>query len=217
MRLLILGTGNMASSHASHFAAIQGVELVGGVDVDETRLGLFCDGHNIPNRFASVEDAIRWGEFDAAANVTPDAVHHPTTMSLLAAGKHVFCEKPLATDHDKAFEMTEAADRVVAGEVTRAVRASSCDVGPIAEGDWLGIGADDGILAVQPELPGAATALLDRLVSEDHEIVTIIEGEGASAGATRQITEWLAEHRPDASAEVHHGGQPLYPYLFGAE
>lgn len=111
MRLLILGTGNMASSHASHFAAIQGVELVGGVDVDETRLGLFCDGHNIPNRFASVEDAIRWGEFDAAANVTPDAVHHPTTMSLLAAGKHVFCEKPLATDHDKAFEMTEAAEK----------------------------------------------------------------------------------------------------------
>ena len=30
---------------------------------------------------------------------------------------------------------------------------------------------------------------------------------------TRRITEWLAEHHPDVAAEVHHGGQPLYPYL----
>jgi dihydroxyacetone kinase-like predicted kinase len=124
---------------------------------------------------------------------------------------------PEADVGENLDEMTEAADRVVAGEVTQAVRDSSCDVGPIAEGDWLGIGADDGILAVQPELAAAATALLDRLVTDDHEIVTIIEGEGASAGATRHITEWLGEHRPDAAAEVHHGGQPLYPYLFGVE
>jgi DAK2 domain fusion protein YloV len=113
-------------------------------------------------------------------------------------------------------EMGEAAGNVVAGEVTQAVRDSSCDVGPIATGDWLGI-ARDGIRAVHPELAGAATELLDALVEESHEIVTIIEGEGSSAAVTRHLTEWLGEHRPDASAEVHHGGQPLYPYLFGIE
>ena len=47
--------------------------------------------------------------------------------------------------------------------------------------------------------------------------MTIIEGEGSSAGATRHLTDWLGEHRPDVAAEVHHGGQPLYPYLFGIE
>jgi len=31
------------------------------------------------------------------------------------------------------------------------------------------------------------------------------------------VTEWLSEHHPDVTAEVHHGGQPLYPYLFGVE
>jgi DAK2 domain fusion protein YloV len=113
-------------------------------------------------------------------------------------------------------EMAEAASNVVAGEITQAVRDSSCDVGPIAEGDWLGI-ARDGIRAVEKELGDAATALLDHLVTDAHEIVTIIEGDGASAGTTRHITEWLGEHRPDAAAEVHHGGQPLYPYLFGIE
>ena len=47
--------------------------------------------------------------------------------------------------------------------------------------------------------------------------MTVIEGEGATPANTRRITEWLAEERPDVTVEVHHGGQPLYPYLFGVE
>ena len=58
-----------------------------------------------------------------------------------------------------------------------------CDAGPIAAGDWLGLGRT-GILAVEAKLADAATVLLDVLVAEDHEIVTIIEGEGASGGRT---------------------------------
>jgi DAK2 domain fusion protein YloV len=123
---------------------------------------------------------------------------------------------PEADGKENAAEMAAAAASVVAGEVTQAVRDSSCDLGPIAAGDWLGLGRD-GILAVEGELGDAATTLLAALVDDGHEIVTIIEGDGASAGCTRHITVWLAEHRAGASAEVHHGGQPLYPYLFGIE
>jgi dihydroxyacetone kinase-like predicted kinase len=120
-------------------------------------------------------------------------------------------------DADRNAEcMVAAAEAVVAGEVTRAVRDSSCDVGPIAEGDWLGI-CRDGIVAVAPDLAGAAEGLLDHLVGEGHELVTVIEGEGASGAVTRHVTMWLEEHRPDVGHEVHHGGQPLYPYLFGVE
>ena len=62
-----------------------------------------------------------------------------------------------------------------------------------------------------------AWALLDRLVTDDHELVTLIEGEGSGAADTRSITEWLGEHRPNVDIEVHQGGQPLYPYLFSIE
>jgi len=112
--------------------------------------------------------------------------------------------------------MTEAMGHVRAGEVTRAVRASTCDVGPIAEGDWLGI-SRDGIRSVERTLADATTKLLDDLIGDDHEIVTLIEGEGAGAGVTRRITEWVSEHRPGVEVEIHHGGQPLYPYLIGVE
>ena len=110
MRLLILGTGGMARSHATHFQAIEGVTVVGTVDVDTARVNAFADQHGIAHRFTSLDEAIRWNGFDAATNVTPDRVHHPTTLALIAASKHVMCEKPLAETYEKAMEMTEAAE-----------------------------------------------------------------------------------------------------------
>jgi hypothetical protein len=123
---------------------------------------------------------------------------------------------PEASSVDNAQEMAAAASSVVAGEVTRAVRDSSSDAGPIKEGDFLGI-SRDGIVSVHAAVEGAAVDLLTKLLTDDHEIVTIIEGEGATNASTRAVTEWLRAHHPDVAPEVHHGGQPLYPYLFGIE
>jgi dihydroxyacetone kinase-like predicted kinase len=123
---------------------------------------------------------------------------------------------PDAPADANAKEMAAAADAVAAGEVTRAVRDSSCEVGPIAEGDWLGI-ARRGIVAVAASPCDATTTLLAALIEDAHEVVTVIEGDGSSAAETRRITEWLAEHHPAVEVEVHHGGQPLYPYLLGVE
>jgi predicted dehydrogenase len=110
MRVLVLGTGGMANTHARAFADIKGVKLVGAVDVDADRVSDFADAHNIPHRFTSLDEAIAWGGFDAATNVTPDSVHHSTTLALLSAGKHVLCEKPLAENYAKADEMARAAE-----------------------------------------------------------------------------------------------------------
>ena len=115
-----------------------------------------------------------------------------------------------------AEAMGASARNVVAGEVTRAVRATESDVGPIAVDDWLGL-SRQGIEVVESSLAAVACALLDILVTEEHDLVTLIEGEGSGAADTRRITEWLREHRPGVDTEVHHGGQPLYPYLFSIE
>jgi predicted dehydrogenase len=112
MRLLILGTGTMAGLQVQRgWGKIDGVTLAGAVDVDAGSLAAFCTEYGVPRSFASLDAAIAWGEFDAVTNVTPDALHHPTTLAALAAGKHVFCEKPLATDYVRAMEMTEAAEK----------------------------------------------------------------------------------------------------------
>ncbi|PCK81812.1 Gfo/Idh/MocA family protein [Rhizobium sophoriradicis] len=111
MRLLVLGTGVMAKNQLTHFSKIDGVTVVGAVDTDPDRLSAFADKFGIERRFLSLDEAIDWGEFDAATNITPDRIHHPTTLALIASGKHVFCEKPLAENYPKALEMTEAAEK----------------------------------------------------------------------------------------------------------
>lgn len=123
---------------------------------------------------------------------------------------------PDADVDENADGMAEAAANVLAGEVTQAVRDSSCDVGPIAEGDYLGI-ARDGIRAVAPSIAEATIGLLDHLLTEDHEIVTLITGEGSTDAETRKVMVWLEEHHEGVEAETHHGGQPLYPYFLGIE
>ena len=123
---------------------------------------------------------------------------------------------PEASADDNVKSMTEAKDRVASGEVTRAIRAATSDIGPIAEGDWLGL-SDNSIKAIAPTVVDASTQLLDALMADHHEIVTLIEGEGATAADTRAISEWVTDHCPGATVEVHHGGQPLYPYLFSVE
>ena len=109
VRILILGTGGMANNHAEAFARIEGVTLTAGVDTRPAQLAAFCEKHKIAKGFASVEEALAWGEFDAVTNVTPDAAHHATTLPVLRAGKHILCEKPLATSEAQADEMAEAA------------------------------------------------------------------------------------------------------------
>jgi len=123
---------------------------------------------------------------------------------------------PDARADPNALDMQKAAEAVVAGEVTRAVRDSTADGVAITTGDWLGI-ARDGIKVVDQSLSDAVTRLLGELVDPDHELVTLVEGEGASVGDTRHVTEWLHENHPDLAVEVHHGGQLLYPYLIGIE
>lgn len=109
IRVLILGTGGMANSHAEAYAAMPGVSLVAGIDTNAERLAAFNAKHGIAHGFASVADALNWGQFDAVSNVTPDPVHYPTTLPMLAAGKHMLCEKPLAANYAHAAEMAEAA------------------------------------------------------------------------------------------------------------
>ena len=109
MRLMILGTGNMAGAHVRHFSAIKGVTLAACVDLDEARVKKFAAEHQIAKTYTSLAEALNEGGFDAVANTTPDAAHFPTTMECLKDGYHVFCEKPLATNHAHTTAMTEAA------------------------------------------------------------------------------------------------------------
>jgi len=122
-------------------------------------------------------------------------------------------QSPAADNH---VRMTEAAEAVLAGEVTRAVRDSTSDVGPIAEGDWIGL-SRDGIRAVAGDMVAAATGLLDDLLDDTHEIVTLIVGADAGDDEVAGVVAWMESNHDGVEVEVHQGGQPLYPFTLGIE
>jgi len=153
---------------------------------------------------------------EQAARVAAKPARVVPTRSITEGFAALLEYDPQASAEDNATTMREAAARVVSGEITTAVRASTSDVGPISAGDFLGL-SRGAIEVVAPTVADATQELLAKLLCDHHEIVTIIEGEGATKGDTRRITEWLAEKRPDVTAEVHNGGQPLYPYLLSIE
>ena len=153
---------------------------------------------------------------DRVGDLTAKSVWVVPTETIAEGFAALLAYDPEADGYANAQSMERSARKVVPGEVTRAVRDSDSDAGPIVTGDWLGL-SRSGIEVVADSLADAACALLELLVEDNHDLVTIIEGEGSGAADTRRITEWLRDNRSGAESEVHHGGQPLYPYLFSIE
>jgi DAK2 domain fusion protein YloV len=139
------------------------------------------------------------------------------TVSMPAALAALVTYDPTADVADNAEAMSTAAAAVRTGELTAAVRDSASDAGPVHAGDWIGLVRGDGIVAVSADMASAATSLLQHLLLDGGELVTIVTGADATDDGLAAITEWLAEHPAAPEIEVHRGGQPLYPYLFGVE
>ena len=124
---------------------------------------------------------------------------------------------PMAGAESNAAAMTSAAQSMTTGEVTQAVRDTNTDAGHVTTGDFIGIVRGDGIVAIAGTLVTASTQLLDHLITDTGELLTIVTGVDATPAVTDQISAWVSENRPDVAVEIHVGGQPLYPYLFGVE
>lgn len=109
LHLAILGTGGMAHAQAENFAKIKGVAITACCDVDPSRAKAFAERFAIPRVFTDLDVLLRADRVDAVTNVTPDRFHAPLSLKVIAAGKHILCEKPLATNYREAKKMADAA------------------------------------------------------------------------------------------------------------
>jgi predicted dehydrogenase len=111
IRIGIVGTGGMAHAHARDIQRNRHVKLVAVADVFEAKAREFAATHGVTDVFTSQTDLLKKVDVDAMINVTPDAYHAALTLEALAAGKHVLCEKPLATNATDARRMAVAAKK----------------------------------------------------------------------------------------------------------
>ena len=149
--------------------------------------------------------------------LTKKEVRVVPTCSMPEALAALVAYDPEASAEHNGSEMAKAAAAVVTGEVTTAVRDTKTDAGAVKAGDSIGLVRGDGVVAIAPDVFECSTALLKHIVSAERELLTIIVGVDSKASTTEKLVEWVGEHFPSLACEVHRGGQPLYPYLFGVE
>lgn len=127
----------------------------------------------------------------------------------------------LAFNGDQSLEdnksaMTEMLDSVVSGQITNAIRDTAIDGVEIHEGDYLGM-VDGKIVLSEADRYQATFDTLNKMISDDIEIITIIVGEEGTQAEAEKLSEAIEASYPDLEVEIHEGKQPVYPYLLSAE
>lgn len=107
----VVGAGFAGRSHVELFKQAKNVQLIAICDVDRERGKAISQEFDIPNIFTNYRKILEMTKLDAVSVAVPNVFHCPVTVAALQAGKHVLCEKPLATNAQSAAQMVEAAKK----------------------------------------------------------------------------------------------------------
>lgn len=113
-------------------------------------------------------------------------------------------------------EMTEAIKHVRTGEVTYAVRDTEFKGVKIAVGDYMGISDGEIVVSVKERIEATKT-LLEKIIDEDSEIVTIFYGANTTEEEVEILEEYIEELNEDVEVEPIEGNQDIYSYIIAVE
>lgn len=123
---------------------------------------------------------------------------------------------PDLTVEENAETMSGEIGNVKTGQVTYAVRDTVIDDKEIKQGDYMGIG-DSGILLVGEEVAEVTFNMVQEMMNEDLELISIYYGEEIEEEAAQGLKARIQEAFPSCDIELQYGGQPIYYYIISAE
>ncbi|HCZ6623168.1 TPA: fatty acid kinase catalytic subunit FakA [Staphylococcus aureus] len=121
-----------------------------------------------------------------------------------------------ATLEENKAQMADSVNNVKSGSLTYAVRDTKIDGVEIKKDAFMGL-IEDKIVSSQSDQLTTVTELLNEMLADDSEILTVIIGQDAEQAVTDNMINWIEEQYPDVEVEVHEGGQPIYQYFFSVE
>jgi fatty acid kinase len=151
---------------------------------------------------------------EQAARVAGRTVQVVPTASIPAGLAALVAFHGERSAEENAAVMREALQQVATGEVAVASRDSRVDGVTVRKGDYLAL-LDGDAVAAGPSFDEVTRALLERLLAEPRDVLTLLTGEGAPA--LNGVLEELAETHPELELDLHDGGQPHYPLLLSVE
>lgn len=151
----------------------------------------------------------------AASIVDAEAVVIPT-KSIPQGISALFQYDVDATLEENKAQMADSVNNVKSGSLTYAVRDTKIDGVEIKKDAFMGL-IEDKIVSSQSDQLTTVTELLNEMLADDSEILTVIIGQDAEQAVTDNMINWIEEQYPDVEVEVHEGGQPIYQYFFSVE
>lgn len=113
-------------------------------------------------------------------------------------------------------KMAAAFKHVKTGQVTFAVRDTSIDGVDIKKDDFMAL-AEGKIVRSDSSLEDVTKTLIQLLIDEDSEIVSLLYGENVTEEEANELAAFIEEQYPDVEVETYNGKQPLYPYIISIE
>lgn len=112
--------------------------------------------------------------------------------------------------------MSEYAQTVDYGQITNAIRDTQIEAIQIKKDDYMGILNGDIVLA-HADLAQALEDLVEQMVDEDSELVTVIVGEDGDEATVEAVEDQVLARYPDLEFEVIQGDQPVYHYFVSVD
>ena len=106
----MIGCGQIANMHLQAYQELP-VEIVAAADIDETALARAAQEYDIEHAVTDFRELLNIEEIQAVDVCLHNNLHAPVTIAALEAGKHVYCEKPIAGSYADGLAMVEAAGR----------------------------------------------------------------------------------------------------------
>lgn len=123
---------------------------------------------------------------------------------------------PDASLEENEEAMKEGMEEVKTGQVTYAIRDTKINDMTIEKNNFMGL-ADGDIKASHKDRLETTKLLLQHLITDEDEIVTIIFGEDVSPEECEQLEDYISEEFEDVEVEIHEGKQPIYSYIIAVE
>jgi predicted dehydrogenase len=141
IRIGMIGVGQIGKSHLRRYQDIEGAEIIALADIDETEGQRVSETFDIPNVYTDFHKMLERDDIQAVDVCLHNNLHMPATVAALEAGKHVYCEKPMAgtyTDAETMYKTAQGTGQKLAIQLGTLYRAETRAAKYLIDEGYLG-------------------------------------------------------------------------------
>ncbi|MDU5142375.1 MAG: Gfo/Idh/MocA family oxidoreductase [Paenibacillus dendritiformis] len=108
-RIAIIGAGQIGKHHLNEYHRVGGADIVAICDINEAEARRVAEANRIPHVYADFRELLKRDDIEAVDVCLHNNFHAPVSIAAMEAGKHVYCEKPIAGSYRDGAAMLESA------------------------------------------------------------------------------------------------------------